>query len=154
MCHCNFVGSLLSCLVRYQKILWEYSFGSRNLLNFNCHTMKFHNCHHANRYFCNIFQKLQNSTDIQSARVTRSQKETRENSQKGGENPQDSAKSIGKSFGARPREECENCNEMVSNMTTHKKPCKLYFKFLEKAGMGFKCLFCQLKSESKHRLYR
>ena len=43
-----FVGTQLSCLARYQKILWEYSFGCKNLLNFTCHTMKFHNCHHPN----------------------------------------------------------------------------------------------------------
>ena len=97
---------------------------------------------------------MQISSDTQSARITRSQKETSENSHKDGENAQESAKSIDKHFGARPKEKCENCNEMVLNMTTHKKPCKLYFKFLEKAEMGFKCLFCSLKSESKNRLYR
>ena len=33
---------------RYQKILWGCSFGCKNLLNFTCLIMKFHNCHHAN----------------------------------------------------------------------------------------------------------
>ena len=32
---------------RYQKILWERSFGCKNLLNSTCLTMKFHSCHHA-----------------------------------------------------------------------------------------------------------
>ena len=39
-------GSQLSCLARYQKILWECSFGDKNLLNFSFKTKKFHNCHH------------------------------------------------------------------------------------------------------------
>ena len=30
------------------KILWGCSFGCNHLLNFNLHTMKIHNCHHAN----------------------------------------------------------------------------------------------------------
>ena len=30
----------------YEKILWGSSFGCKNLLNFICQTMKFHNCHH------------------------------------------------------------------------------------------------------------
>ena len=42
-----FVGSQLSCLARYHIILWGCSLGCKNLLNFNYHTMKFHNCHHA-----------------------------------------------------------------------------------------------------------
>ena len=46
-----FVGSKPSCLVRYHKILWECSFGCKNLFNFTCHTMKFHNCHQTNVYF-------------------------------------------------------------------------------------------------------
>ena len=37
-----------SCLLRYQKILWESSFGCKNVLNFIHHTMKFHNLHHTN----------------------------------------------------------------------------------------------------------
>ena len=45
-----FVGSQLSCLARYQKILKEYSFECKNLLNFTCHTMKFHNCHHPSHH--------------------------------------------------------------------------------------------------------
>ena len=43
-----FIGSQLSCLARYQKILWGCSFGCKNLLNFNCHTMKFGDCHYPN----------------------------------------------------------------------------------------------------------
>ena len=46
-----FVSSQLCCFARYQKILWECSFGCKNLLNFTCHTMKFHNCHQTNVYF-------------------------------------------------------------------------------------------------------
>ena len=42
-----FVGSQLKCIARYQKILWKCSFGWKNLLKFNCHTMKFYNYHHA-----------------------------------------------------------------------------------------------------------
>ena len=42
-----FVGSQLSCLARYQKIILECSFECKNPMNFNCHTMKFQNCHHA-----------------------------------------------------------------------------------------------------------
>ena len=45
-----FVGPQLSCLARYQKILWECSFGCKILLNFTCHTMKFDNCYHSNRH--------------------------------------------------------------------------------------------------------
>ena len=41
-----FLDSQLSCLVRYQKILREYSFEWKDLFNFTCHTMKFHNCHY------------------------------------------------------------------------------------------------------------
>ena len=41
-----FVGSQLSCLARYQKIVSGWSFESKNLLSFNYHTMKFHKCHH------------------------------------------------------------------------------------------------------------
>ena len=37
----------------YQEMLWECSFGYKNLLNFTCHAMKFHNCHHANPW-CKI----------------------------------------------------------------------------------------------------
>ena len=43
-----FFGSQLSCLARYQKILKEYSFECKNLLNFPCHTMKLQKCHHPN----------------------------------------------------------------------------------------------------------
>ena len=35
-------------LTRYQKILWICSLGYKNWLNFAWHSMKFHNCHHAN----------------------------------------------------------------------------------------------------------
>ena len=57
-----FVGSQLRCLARYQKILWECSFGCKNLFNFNCHTMKFHKCVYTkldrltkSRIFCVVF---------------------------------------------------------------------------------------------------
>ena len=40
-----FVGSQLSSLARYQKIIWECSSGCKDLLNFNYHTLKFYNCH-------------------------------------------------------------------------------------------------------------
>ena len=41
-----------SCITWYQKILWRSSFGCKNLLNFMCHTMKFHNCHHTTWHAC------------------------------------------------------------------------------------------------------
>ena len=41
-----FYGSPSNSLIRNQKILLGYSFGCKNLLNFTCHTIKFHNCHH------------------------------------------------------------------------------------------------------------
>ena len=37
-------------LTRYQKILWICSLKCENLLNFTWHSMKFHNCHHANQH--------------------------------------------------------------------------------------------------------
>ena len=33
-----------------KKILWGCPFGYKNLLNFTCLIMKFHNCYHANGY--------------------------------------------------------------------------------------------------------
>ena len=45
-----FVSSQLSCLARYQKILRGCSFGCKNVLNFTCHTMKFHKCHHPSQH--------------------------------------------------------------------------------------------------------
>ena len=36
-----FVGSQVSCLAKYQKVLLECSFDWKNLLNFNCHAMKY-----------------------------------------------------------------------------------------------------------------
>ena len=41
-----FVGSQLSCSARYQKVFWGCSFRCENPLNFDWHTMKFHNFHH------------------------------------------------------------------------------------------------------------
>ena len=42
-----FVGFQLSCLARYQKNPLRMSFGCKNLLNFTCHTKKFHTVHHS-----------------------------------------------------------------------------------------------------------
>ena len=46
-----FVRSQLSCLARYQKILWKCSFQCKNLLNFACLTMELHNSHHSSPDF-------------------------------------------------------------------------------------------------------
>ena len=45
-------------LTKYQKILWGYSFGCKNMLNFFCLTMKFHNCYHNNVY--QVYRSLGN----------------------------------------------------------------------------------------------
>ena len=44
--HPIFHSSQSNSLTRYQRILWGISYGCKNLLNFTCLTMKFHNCHH------------------------------------------------------------------------------------------------------------
>ena len=44
-----------SYLTWYQKILLGRLFGYKNLLNFNCLTMKFHNCHHTIQQSCDFF---------------------------------------------------------------------------------------------------
>ena len=44
----NWLWKLKMSVTRYQKILLGGSFKCKNLLNFNCTTEKFHNCHHAN----------------------------------------------------------------------------------------------------------
>ena len=46
----NFDGSASSCLTIYQKALWGGFFGCKNVLNFTCLTIKFHDCHHTNAY--------------------------------------------------------------------------------------------------------
>ena len=43
-----FTSTHSSCLARYQKILIVGSFWYEYLLDFTCHTMKFHNCCYAN----------------------------------------------------------------------------------------------------------
>ena len=43
-----FDDSASNCLTRYQKILWVCSLGSKNLLNFTCLTMKFHDRNYVN----------------------------------------------------------------------------------------------------------
>ena len=40
----------LKGFTRYKKILRGYSFGCKNLLNFTCLTIEFHNSHHASVY--------------------------------------------------------------------------------------------------------
>ena len=40
-----------SCLTRYEKNFWGSSFGCKNILNFICHTMRFHNSHQTNMHF-------------------------------------------------------------------------------------------------------
>ena len=45
-----FDSSQSNSLTRY-KILKGCSFGSKNLLNFTCLTMKFHNYHHSTIYY-------------------------------------------------------------------------------------------------------
>ena len=68
-----YVGSQLSCFARYQKIVSGWLFKFKNLLNFNCHTMKFHSCHHATNHsyeirqrFSQYFTSLKVSFDVQS----------------------------------------------------------------------------------------
>ena len=39
-----------NCFTRYQKILWVCSLGSKNLLNFTCLTMKFHDRNYVSVY--------------------------------------------------------------------------------------------------------
>ena len=45
-----FDGSASNCLTMYQKILWGGVLGCKNILNFPCFTMKFHNRHDATLY--------------------------------------------------------------------------------------------------------
>ena len=47
-----------SCLKRYKNILWVSSFGCKNLLNFICHSLKFHNCHHTTVHKVNSIEYL------------------------------------------------------------------------------------------------
>ena len=58
------------CLTRYQKIHLGSSFGRKYLLNFICHTMKFHNCHHTTTHIakplpmsftCDVMQTWESS---------------------------------------------------------------------------------------------
>ena len=43
-------GLLPSCLTRYQQNLLVCSFGAKNLLDFTCNPMIFHNRHHPSVY--------------------------------------------------------------------------------------------------------
>ena len=57
--------------IRYQKILCGYSFGCKNLLIQLSHTMKFHNCHHANKQALAAYHILSGKMTMLHVNVSR-----------------------------------------------------------------------------------
>ena len=55
-----------SYTTNYQKILWGSSFGCKNQLNFICHIVKFHNCHHTNDHHKQMSKVSNSQYSIQS----------------------------------------------------------------------------------------
>ena len=51
-------GSQSNSLTRYQKILWECSYGCKNILDFTCcFTMKSLHCHYTNTYLQTVIDR-------------------------------------------------------------------------------------------------
>ena len=69
-----FVSHQLSFLTRYHKILWECSFGYKNVMRFNCHTMKFQNCHGTNIHTLDLESELYHMYSIFSPEGERDRK--------------------------------------------------------------------------------
>ena len=53
----------------------------------------------------------------------------------------------------RPATKCENCQEIVKQISVHIIPCNLYYKFMKKTSDGYECQLCSSKTKERFNMY-